>query len=178
MKNNKKLVAAFLSLFLLAGCVEYSITPVEINVQPNDTFTVDIILHHCIAPLPFTNKYICTDTNDIYGVAFDLNYDSNHIRFQSIDVSSSVLSDVTAVTGFRNSQTDNGKLVVGVTKSGQAPGEQGEGKIATITFQAVSAGSTTLRFVDPHLVDSTGKFLVGWPFYGAKLSEASVSIAP
>ena len=178
MKNRKKLVSIFLSLLLFAGCVEYMITPGAVTVASNNNFTVDISLHHCIGPFPFTGWYFCTDTSDVYGVGFDLNYDPSRISFQSIDAASGVLHDVTAVTGFRNSLTDNGKLVVAVTKSGQVSGEPGEGKVATITFRALSAGATDLTFVDPHLVDSQGKFLVGWPFYWAQLSEASVSITP
>lgn len=177
MKINKSLLGLIMVTILTSGCIVYMIDPGEITANNSSTFTVDIVLDHCL-PIPFTKKYMCTDTNDVYGVAFDLNYDPSVIRFQSIDVSGGVLSNVTATTGFRNSQTDNGKLVVGVSKQGQVPGEQGQGKVATITFQAVSAGNTTLTFVDPHLVDSTGKFLVGWPFYWASLKQASVTITP
>ena len=177
MKINKSLLGLIMVTILLSGCVVYIIDPGEITANNNGTFTVDIVLDQCV-PIPFTRKFMCTDTNDVYGVAFDLNYDSNVINFQSIDVSGGVLANVTATTGFRNSPTDNGKLVVGISKQGRVPGEQGQGKVATITFKAVSAGNTTLTFVDPHLVDSTGKFLVGWPLYAASLKQASVTIAP
>lgn len=177
MKKHIIVLSLIIATILSSGCVVYMISPGEITAANNSTFTVDIALDHCVA-IPFTKKYMCTDTNDVYGVAFDLNYDQNIIRFQSIDVSGGALSNVATKTGFRNSQTDNGKLVVGISKQGQVPGEQGQGRIATITFQAVSVGNTTLTFVDPHLIDSTGKFLVGWPFYAASLKKASVTIEP
>jgi hypothetical protein len=166
-------------MIFLVGCVTYILSPSATQVQTNNTFTVDISLDHCLGPIFFLpNKYICTDTSDVYGVGFDLNYDPTVLRFQGIDVSQSVLQNVTAVTSFRNSKTENGKLVVAITKSGQVPGEQGQGKIATITFQAINSGSTSITFKDPYLLDSTGKVLVGWPFFGAGFHEASVSVTP
>jgi hypothetical protein len=57
-------------------------------------------------------------------------------------------------------------------------GEQGEGKVATITFRALSAGNTTLTFADPHVVESTGEFLAGWPFYAAQLGKSAIYISP
>ncbi len=172
-----RVLAAVVFLAGLSGCVEYSFSPVAVTAAHNGTFVVDVMLSHCVT-IPYTDIRYCSDTSDVYGVAFDVNYNPAVVRFSSISVTGSVLSSVTATTGFRNSATDNGNLVVAVTKQGQVPGQQGEGKIASITFTAYDPGSCTLSFKDPHLVDSTGKFLVGWPAYGASLNTASVTVTP
>ena len=176
MKKLGVFLAAF-AIAALSGCVEYSLAPVAVTATQNGTFVVDVSLNHCVT-LPYTDLSWCSDTSDVYGVAFDLNYDPAVVRFSSISVAGSVLSSVTATTGFRNSATDNGKLVVAVTKQGQVAGQQGEGKIAGITFTAYAPGTTTLSFNDPHLVDSAGEFLVGWPAYAASLNTASVTVTP
>jgi len=179
MNAQKKITAlALAGMLLLAGCVQYIASPSPINAHPNDTFTVSIALDHCIGPIPLVHSYICMDTSDVYGVGFDLQYDPAVIQFQSVDVSGSVLHSVAAKTGFRNSATDNGKLVVGVSKLGPVPGEEGQGLIATVTFKAVAPGATQINFADPHMVDSTGKFLIGWPWYAATLVPASVTVTP
>lgn len=179
MLKRVKVVGIFMvGIFFLSACIQYQLEPGEISVAQNNSFEVEVHLDNCIEVPFFEVKIYCKDVSDIYGVGFDLNYDSNVIRFQGISLTGSVLSGATAVTGFRNSGTDNGKLVVGISKQGQVSGEPGAGKIATITFQAVSEGTTELNFADPHLVDSTGKFLVGWPWYWASLGKASVSVSP
>jgi len=169
-------LAGCLFLALFAGCIKYEFDPAEISADKDDSFTVDIIVDHCWGSI-YEYRF-CTATDDVYGVGFDLNYDPAVLEFQSISLSECVLSGATAVTGFRNSGADNGKLVVGISKSGQVGGEPGSGIMASITFKAKAAGQTELSFADPHLVDSAGQFYVGWPFYLATLNQASVTVNP
>lgn len=180
MEGGKKLSVLALGLVFLAlqACTpQYIIQPTNTTVAKDATFTVDIGLDHCVdMNVGSRHHFFCGDTSDVYGVAFDLDYDPAVIQFQSISVAGSVLSGTAAVTGFRNSGVENGKLVVGISKSGQVAGESGQGKVATITFKATAIGSTPITFKDPHLVNSAGKFLVGWPWYAATLQKANVTV--
>ena len=182
MEGGKKLLVLALGMVFIAlqGCApQYTISPADTTAAKDATFNIDIGLDHCVdIKIGRRHRFFCGDTSDVYGVAFDLNYDPAVVQFQSISVAGSVLSGTAAVTGFRNSAVDNGKLVVGISKSGQVAGESGQGKVATITFKALAAGSTQLTFKDPHLVNSSGKFLVGWPWYAATLQKANVTVTP
>ena len=182
MEGGKKLLVLALGITFLAlqACTpQYTISPADTTVAKDASFDVDIGLDHCVdINIGDQHHFFCGDTSNVYGVAFDLNYDPAVLQFQQISLTWSVLSGTAAVTGFRNSAVDNGKLVVGISKSGQVAGESAQGKVATITFKALAAGSSQITFKDPHLVDSTGKFLVGWPFYGATLQKANVTVTP
>lgn len=175
MRIGIRLMTVGLGVLLLAGCIQYSVAPSETTVHPSDSFTVDIQIGHCLQVLGKTH---CLDVGNYYGAGFDLNYDPEIIRFQNISVAGSVWSGTTAVTGFRNSSTDNGKLVVGISKQAQVAGQLTDGTIAIVTFQAIGAGSTRLDFADPHLVDNQGNILVGWPSYQAILQGSTVSVVP
>jgi hypothetical protein len=168
-----RLGLGLLMVMVLAGCIEYQITPASNSAIAGNTFTVDIGLNHCLQVLDW--KW-CTNTSDIYGMGFELDYDPAVIRYSSISTTGGVLTGVSTTTGFRNSVSDNGKLVVAVTKSGQVAGQEGQGLIAHVTFTAFAAGNTTISFKDPQLLDSTGKVLVGWPLYAATLNTSSVTV--
>ena len=171
--------AGLFGFLLLASCVYYEVVPAQDSLAVGETVRVDIYLHHCWHFELFGKEvYKCKDTSDVYGVGFDLNYDSSILQYQDIDLSNSVLSGATAVVGFRNSSSDNGKLVVGVSKQGQVSGEPGEGIIATIILQANSSGTVELTLDDPYLLDNQGNFYVGWPFYWAGLRGSSITVNP
>ena len=173
------LSAVFFGFLLLASCVYYEVVPAQDSLAVGETVRVDIYLHHCRHFNLFGKKvYRCKDTSDVYGAGFDLYYDSTLLSYQQTDLSNSVLSGATAAVGFRNSSTENGKLVVGVSRQGQVAGEPGEGIIATIIFRANNSGTTELTLDDPYLVDSQGNFYVGWPLYWIGLRGASITINP
>jgi hypothetical protein len=163
-----------------SGCISYWIFPEDREVSANEEFTVDVVLDRCLGPFEVWGEEVsyCSDTSDVYGVAFDLNYDPALLEVMEVDVSKSVLSGATVRTGFRNSDVENGKLVVGISKQGQVSGETGEGLVATITFRAKAAGTTDLVFDDPHLIDSKGRFYVGWPTFQAGLHSGMVTVLP
>jgi|GEM_PF-1744053 len=160
MNKGKLFLGIILTCFLIMGCIEYELSPTEISVNNGNSFTVDVVIDRCIT-IPVVGAQFCTSTDDVYGVGFDLNYDSSKIRFQSITLTGGILEGDSVITAFRNSSTENGKLVVGISKNGQVSGEDVYGKIATISFQAVGAGSTEITFSDPHMLDSAGDPYVG-----------------
>ena len=163
---------------LLFGCFSYNLNPDTKSVANTETFTVDVDFTHCFV-IPLLGRTVCKDGVNFYGTGFDLNYDPAVIQFQSISVSGSAWSGTSAVTAFRNSGTDNGKLVVGISKQGQVAGDTAAGKIATVTFQAVGAGSTEISFGDQQLVDGSGNFLLGWRnFAFVNSNKSAVTVTP
>lgn len=178
MKNLSQAIFIILGLGFLTSCIQYNISPPSRTVQTNQTFTMDISIDSCLRIPVFKRRAFCADTSDVYGVGFDLNYNSSIITYQGISLTGCVLSNVTSLTGFRNSSNDNGKLVVGVSKQGQVSGQSGQGKIATITFKALAQGNTTITVADPHLISSQGKSLLGRPFSWVRLGQASISVVP
>ncbi len=173
-----KLVMVLTTSLLMIGCFSYNLDPDTKSVANTQTFTVDVNFSHCLV-VPLLERTICKDGVNFYGTGFDLNYDPAKIHFQSISVSGSVWSGTSAVTAFRNSVTDNGKLVVGISKQGQVAGETADGKIATVTFQAVGAGSTDITFGDLQLVDGSGNFLLGWRnFAFVNANKSAVTVTP
>jgi hypothetical protein len=47
-----------------------------------------------------------------------------------------------------------GRVVIGASRLGQAPGILGEGRVATIVFRAVAAGVSRLTFADGRALDA------------------------
>jgi hypothetical protein len=50
-----------------------------------------------------------------------------------------------------------GRLVLGASRLGQAPGVAGSGLVARITFRAVAAGTSKLEFTEPRALDAALK---------------------
>ena len=175
------ILAAATSWLLLSGsaCIKYTLAPESSAVAKDGTVQVQVGLDHCL-PFQFGGKphSLCAGTDKVYGMGFDLDYDPAILEFQSLDLAGGALHNSTAVTAFRNSAVDNGQLVVGISKLGQVPGEPVQGMVATITFKAKEAGVTKLTFRDPQLLDSAGKYYVGWPYYSATLQKAQVTVSP
>ncbi len=180
MKRLISIAAIVLASVIFSGCLSYRVSPSARQVNVNDEFTVDVVLDRCLGPFEIGGQEVkyCSDADDIYGMAFDLNYDPALLEVMDVDVSSGSLSGATVRTGFRNSASENGKLVVGISKQGQTPGEEAGGLIATVTFRAKASGSTDLVFDDPHVIDSQGRFYVGWPTFQAGLHSGTVFVDP
>jgi len=179
MKKVSLIMAIIFCSACLSGCLSFWVFPGETEVMQNEEFTVEVGLDRCLGPFEVMGKKVeyCSDASDVYGAAFDLNYDPSVLELVDVDVSSGVLSGATSRIGFRNSDTENGKLVVGVSQEGQTSGQQGAGVLAVVTFRAKQSGTTDLVLKDPHLVDSNGEFYVGWPTYQAGLHHGFVTVA-
>lgn len=180
MKKLISITAVMLISLLISGCLSYRVSPPSRQVNVDDVFTVDIVLDRCLGPFQIGGQEVkyCSDADDIYGMAFDLNYDPALLELVEVDVSSGALSGATVRTGFRNSASENGNLVIGISKQGQVPGEKAGGLIASVTFRAKASGTSDLVFDDPHIIDSLGRFYVGWPTYQAGLHSGTVFVDP
>ena len=88
---------------------------------------------------------------DLYGVAFDLQYPSNLLQLTQV-------SPGTLLTGgtFQQSQT-TGNVIVGVSRLGVVPGISTAGVVATVEFKPLVSGTGLLSFSRNTALDSAGK---------------------
>ncbi len=111
--------------------------------------------------------------NSVYGVQYDLTFNPAILQvvkdlekgdFLSQDGESSV-----AITNDFNNTI--GTIEYGETRMGAEDGVTGAGVLATITFEAVSAGSTDLEFSDVIVSDTVAK-----PIEGVVLNNGKVNV--
>jgi len=121
------------------------VSPSSKTVGEGDTFTVDINV---------------TDVTDLYSWQFKLYY-KKILTCQSV-MEGPFLSSGGFGTFFPSPTINNsynsthGRIDVGCSRLGRVPGETGSGVLATITFKALSAGSTTLHLFGTGLWDPPG----------------------
>lgn len=79
---------------------------------------------------------------DVYGAALWLTYDGSKIKYVSASASGSYLgSDLTFSPALLNGQ--EGILLLGIDKKGNAVGTDGDGKLMTLIFKALTVQSNT-----------------------------------
>ncbi len=95
---------------------------------------------------------------DLYGASFGLEYDSTKIQVKDSDLSDTTIQPTYAqgdffdsaasnlLVGFENGDYD--KLLVGISKTGQVVGNDGNGNLLRITFKALDTTSSTILCFD------------------------------
>lgn len=94
----------------------------------------------------------------LYGVAFDLRYPAQILRFESL-TEGPFLGTGGVATSAHGVVAGDGTVVVGVTRLGAVSGVNGSGVIATLRFAAVAAGEGALSFEDNAAIDPEGVIL-------------------
>lgn len=92
---------------------------------------------------------------DLYGVAFDLTYPNQLLQFVSLQ-QGPFLQGATAQNGVLPD-----RLVVGISRLGALPGENGSGVLMTITFRAIGAGQGSFTFSKNLAANSQGQAIPG-----------------
>lgn len=92
---------------------------------------------------------------DLYGVAFDLTYPNQLLQFVSLQ-QGPFLQGATA----QNAVLPD-RLVVGLSRLGALPGENGSGVLMTITFRAIGAGQGSFTFSKNLAANSQGQAIPG-----------------
>jgi len=111
-----------------------------------------------------------TQTSGVFGAAFDVVFDSAAVSY--VSSSAGELLEQGGVSVFYAvAETDPGRLVVGAARQGTANATDAVGTVAVIrlTFQALQAGMSTLRFEDRGLVGEQGGLLGGISWFGGTL---------
>lgn len=107
-----------------------------------------------------------TGVQNLYGIAFDLQYPGGVLPFAMSSPTGSILSGGT----FQVSHTAT-DLVVGASLLGSVPGVSGNGLLLTLQFSSAAAGSGTFSFTHNAVFDSTGQ-----PIPGVTWTAGSVSV--
>jgi hypothetical protein len=164
-----RLVSAGLILALTAGCggregVSRPAPPLfETACQAGTPVTGNQIGLECDASGSLLVRVVIggpSTSSDIYGVEFDLVFDSAVLAFDAAAGSSTFLSKEGGPTQVLASVSgaDPGRLVVGVSLVGAVNGVQVTAPtelVVGLLFRAQGAGSTTIRFENGRAVDST-----------------------
>jgi hypothetical protein len=105
-----------------------------------------------------------TSVQDLYGLAFDLEYPSNLLRFESSANAPGFLDAGGAQASYVSSLAREGFLVVGYTRLGQVAGVSGSGLLARVRFTAIATGTGTVRFSRNSAFSSQGAVManVSW----------------
>jgi hypothetical protein len=99
-----------------------------------------------------------TGVQDLYGIAFDLQFPSGVLTYATSSNAGSILSG----GAFEISHTAS-DLVVGVSRLGAVRGVPGDGLILTLEFAPTAAGSGSFTFSRNTVLDSTGQPIpVSW----------------
>jgi hypothetical protein len=98
---------------------------------------------------------------DVYGVAFDLDYPETVLRFERATQGAALSAGGAFATSFQAVESPAGNLVVGLSRLGAVGGMSGSGTLLTLEFSARAAGSGTFTFVGPSAVAPNGQPLPG-----------------
>lgn len=97
----------------------------------------------------------------VYGLAFDLTYPSNALRFDAFAEGGFLTGGGPAQTSLQVAEPSSGRLVVGHTRLGDAGAVSGSGLLMTLRFVAVGPGSGSLSFSANRLFDTSGDEVAG-----------------
>lgn len=141
------------SLLLFAGTAAFAdavVTPSPGQVGPGQQFTVAI---NITGP---TVKGVASGASDVYAFQLDVSYPSSLVRAKKVDDGTFLAGAGTAF--FSPGEIDNGSGTVshifGTLVTAPA-GASGSGTLATITFQAVAAGTPQITVSNITLLDSS-----------------------
>jgi hypothetical protein len=88
---------------------------------------------------------------DLYGVAFDLQYPANLLQLTQV-----TQGDLLAGGTFQQTSTATGNVVIGVSRLGVVPGVSGAGVIARLEFKPLVTGNGVLSFSRNAALNSKG----------------------
>lgn len=113
---------------------------------------------------------VATQATDLYGVSFDLAFPAQTVRFDSATEGVFLSAAGAVPTSFQVFVSEPGRLVVGLSRLGDAAGVSGTGTLLTLQFGAVAAGSGTLAFEEARAFDSAGDQIAAARFVGGTVT--------
>jgi general secretion pathway protein D len=105
-------------------------SPAQVTTTVGSEFQVDVVI---------------SNATDVGHVPHWIQFDPNILQFVSIAEGDFMNSDGTQ-TSFLTSVQPSGTIIVGLSRLGRRPGVSGEGRLCSVKFKAVAAGTATLRF--------------------------------
>ena len=150
MRNSgaKLLTALIVMICMTSIAAGASVTVDNRDVSVGDTFTIDVTVD--------------PEGNSVYSAQYDLTFDPTILQVTDQEKGDFLTQDgknsIEAKNDFNNTI---GKLEYGETRMGVTSGVIGAGVLATITFEAVSAGSTDLVLSDVVVGDPNAQSIEG-----------------
>lgn len=106
--------------------------------------------------------------SDVYGVAFDLTYPSDLLRFEA-SAEGDFLGEEGVSTSLQVAENPRGRLIVGYSRLGAAGGVDGSGELVVLRFVATASGSGNFRFSRNQLVGPAGETIPGASWGGGSV---------
>jgi len=100
------------------------------------------------------------DIADLYSYQFSINYDARYLRALNVTEGAFLGTAGSTVSGVLGMDTGLIDFVYG-SLLGPIPGASGSGLLASITFEAIGAGTSALSFADVIFLDSVGDDIAG-----------------
>jgi hypothetical protein len=100
------------------------------------------------------------DIADLYSYQFSINYDARYLRALNVTEGAFLGTAGSTVSGVLGMDTGFIDFVYG-SLLGPIPGASGSGLLASITFEAIGAGTSALSFADAIFLDSVGDDITG-----------------
>ena len=100
------------------------------------------------------------DIADLYSYQFSINYDARYLRALNVTEGAFLGTAGSTVSGVIGMDTGLIDFVYG-SLLGPTPGASGSGLLASITFEAIGAGTSALSFADVIFLDSVGDDIAG-----------------
>ena len=100
------------------------------------------------------------DIADLYAYQFSINYDARYLRALNVTEGAFLGTAGSTVSGVLGMDTGLIDFVYG-SLLGPTPGASGSGLLASITFEAIGAGTSALSFADVIFLDSVGDDIAG-----------------
>ena len=100
------------------------------------------------------------DIADLYAYQFSINYDARYLRALNVTEGAFLGTAGSTVSGVIGMDTGLIDFVYG-SLLGPTPGASGSGLLASITFEAIGAGTSALSFADVIFLDSVGDDIAG-----------------
>ncbi|MEM8512037.1 hypothetical protein RCH14_001337 [Massilia sp. MP_M2] len=100
------------------------------------------------------------DIADLYSYQFSINYDARYLRALNVTEGAFLGTAGNTISGVLGMETGFIDFVYG-SLLGPIPGASGSGLLASITFEAIGAGTSALSFADVIFLDSVGDDIAG-----------------
>jgi len=100
------------------------------------------------------------DIADLYSYQFSINYDARYLRALNVTEGAFLGTAGSTVSGVLGMETGLIDFVYG-SLLGPTPGASGSGLLASITFEAIGAGTSALSLADVIFLDSVGDDIAG-----------------
>lgn len=110
-----------------------------------------------------------TDVEALYGVAFDLDYPDQVLRYDGASEGDFLTQAGEFVTTVQTAQPTSGRLVIGVTRLGPVPGASGSGTLLTLEFTAIGSGQGNLAFSNNRAFDPQGEVRPDVAWFGGSV---------